>query len=57
MNEEIILNAAEMVREKLENEGSGHDWFHIERVWKNAIKIGRTRRIRHFMIQLATFCA
>ena len=44
MNEEIILNAAEMVREKLENEGSGHDWFHIERVWKNAIKIGRTEK-------------
>ncbi|GEQ33991.1 metal-dependent phosphohydrolase [Marinilactibacillus psychrotolerans] len=53
MNEEIVLSAAEMVREKLENEGSGHDWFHIERVWKNAIKIGRTEKVDMFVVQLA----
>lgn len=27
------------VKEKLENAEGGHDWFHIERVYKNAIKI------------------
>lgn len=53
MNEEIILSAAEMVREKLKDEGSGHDWFHIERVWKNAIKIGQSEKVDMFVVQLA----
>lgn len=53
MNEEIILSTAEMVRARLEGEGSGHDWFHIERVWKNAVKIGQTEKVDLFVVQLA----
>ncbi|MEN9488108.1 MAG: putative protein YedJ, partial [Bacteroidota bacterium] len=29
------------VKEKLENAEGGHDWFHIERVYKNAILISK----------------
>ncbi|MCP2044515.1 HD domain-containing protein [Pontibacter sp. HSC-36F09] len=32
----IIDETARYVREQLEGEGSGHDWWHIFRVWKNA---------------------
>ena len=32
----IIEETAHYVREQLEGEGSGHDWWHIFRVWKNA---------------------
>lgn len=32
----IIKNIADLVKEKLFNEGTGHDWFHVERVWKLA---------------------
>lgn len=53
MNEEIIMSTAEMVRSKLAGEGSGHDWFHIERVWRNAIKIGRAEKADMFIVQLA----
>lgn len=53
MNEEIILSTAQMVRARLEGEGSGHDWFHIERVWKNAVKIGGTEKVDLFVVQLA----
>lgn len=53
MNEEIVLSTAEMVRARLEGEGSGHDWFHIERVWKNAVKIGQTEKVDLFVVQLA----
>lgn len=33
---QIILNTIEFVKQQLQNAEGGHDWFHIERVWKNA---------------------
>ena len=37
MNEQqIIHNTITFVKHKLHNAEGGHDWFHIERVWKNA---------------------
>jgi uncharacterized protein len=38
---------------KLENEASGHDWWHVYRVWKNAIQIGRSEKVDLFVVQLA----
>lgn len=35
----IIDKTLLFVKEKLENAEGGHDWFHIERVYKNSIKI------------------
>lgn len=32
----IILSTINFVKEQLSNAEGGHDWFHIERVWKNA---------------------
>lgn len=34
--QEIIDKTSDFVRKKFENEGSGHDWWHIYRVWNNA---------------------
>lgn len=36
MSSEIIKKTAEYVRQKLMNEPTGHDWFHVERVWRLA---------------------
>ncbi len=38
----IIDTTIFFVKEKLENAEGGHDWFHIERVYKNAILIARS---------------
>lgn len=32
-NSDIIAKTADFVRDKLDGEGSGHDWWHILRVW------------------------
>jgi len=37
--EQIILNTIDFVKETLEGAEGGHDWFHIERVYKNALLI------------------
>lgn len=36
---ELINKTVELVKEKLEGTESGHDWFHIERVWKLSLHI------------------
>ena len=40
-NEGVIKNIISIVREVLEGEGSGHDWWHIVRVYNNAIDIAQ----------------
>ncbi|WP_303311541.1 HD domain-containing protein [Hymenobacter sp. BT730] len=35
-NSDIIARTADFVRDKFLNEGSGHDWEHIRRVWQTA---------------------
>lgn len=52
-NEQIIAQTAEHIRIKLEGEGSGHDWWHVYRVWKNAIHIGKQEKADLFVIELA----
>lgn len=37
----LIDNAILFVKEKLNNAEGGHDWFHIERVYKNAVLIAQ----------------
>ena len=50
--EEIIEKTKGYVKEKFEGEGSGHDWWHIYRVWRNALVIGEKERADLFVCQL-----
>ena len=34
MHSDLIQNTADFVKEKLQGAEAGHDWYHIERVWK-----------------------
>jgi uncharacterized protein len=38
-NPDLINNTILFVKQKLDNAEGGHDWFHIERVYKNALQI------------------
>ncbi len=40
-NPDLISKTILFVKEKLENAEGGHDWFHIERVFKNAVLISK----------------
>jgi uncharacterized protein len=35
----LIAKTIQFVKEQLQNAEGGHDWFHIERVYKNALLI------------------
>jgi len=53
MNNEIIDKTVLFVKETLRNAEAGHDWFHIERVWKNSIKIAETEKCNKFIVEMA----
>ncbi len=51
---EIIKKTEEFVRDVLKNETTGHDWYHIERVWKNALLIQKQEGAGNlFVIEMA----
>lgn len=50
---ELINKTIELVKEKLEGTESGHDWFHIERVWKLSLHIQEKEGGDKLVIELA----
>lgn len=51
--EQIIQKTADYIREEFSDDSSGHDWWHIYRVWKNAIAICEIEKADSFIVQLA----
>lgn len=49
----IIDQTAAYVQSKLHGEGSGHDWWHVYRVWRNAVHICKEENADLFIVQLA----
>ncbi len=53
MNKTQIINQTiQFVKETLQGAEGGHDWFHIERVWKNAKLIAKNENADLFIIEL-----
>lgn len=51
-NNILVSKIAEEVKLKMEGEGSGHDWWHVYRVWKMAEIIGRAEKANLFIVEL-----
>jgi uncharacterized protein len=51
--EHIIQQTADYIRKEFSDDSSGHDWWHIYRVWKNAIAICEIEKADMFIVQLA----
>lgn len=49
----VIQKTKQMVKEQFQHEGSGHDWWHIYRVWKNAKAIAKQEEADQFIVELA----
>ncbi|MGZ5253681.1 MAG: HD domain-containing protein [Flavitalea sp.] len=51
--QDVILSTIEFVKETLANAEGGHDWFHIERVWKTARHIADQEDVDIYVVELA----
>ena len=52
-SEEIIEETIRFVKETLADAEGGHDWFHIERVYKNTLLIAKDEKVDILVVSLA----
>lgn len=52
-SEEIIQKTINFVKNELQNAEGGHDWFHIERVYKNALLISESEKVDRTIVSLS----
>jgi len=53
MNQDIIDKTEAHVKEAMASESSGHDWYHVDHVRRNALKIASKEGGDHHIIELA----
>src|SRR6476620_509370 len=51
-HESIIESTVEFVKAELQDAEAGHDWFHILRVWKNAITLAKREHANLLIVEL-----
>ncbi len=52
-NQNLINDTIAFVKKELKNAEGGHDWFHIERVYKNALLIANGEKCDSLIVQLS----
>lgn len=50
---ETIKKTADFVKNKFSNDSSGHDWWHIYRVWQLAKHISKQERADDFVVEMS----
>lgn len=50
--DDLIINTIKFVKKTLANAEGGHDWFHIERVWRNAKLIAANEQVDMLVVEL-----
>lgn len=53
--EDILIKVQEYIKETFLKEGTGHDYYHIERVVINSRKISQTEQADSFIVELAAW--
>ena len=53
--DEILKIVEEYVKQKCINDSSGHDWWHIKRVEKNAMLINKDEKANEFVIKMIVY--
>lgn len=50
---QMIEKTKDYVKNNMNNEEPGHDWWHVYRVWKMAKRIGREEKADTFVVEMA----
>ncbi len=51
-SQDLINNCISFVKNELLGAKGGHDWFHIERVYRNALLIASKEKVNHLIVAL-----
>lgn len=52
INTTLVQETIAFVKQTLQGAEGGHDWFHIERVYKNALLISKSEQVDTFIVSL-----
>jgi len=52
-NDEILQRTADHVRQVFQDDSSGHDWWHVHRVWRMALRLAQQEGGDPFVVALA----
>lgn len=53
MNKQLIINkTAQYIKAKMSGESTGHDWWHIYRVWQMSKKIAKSEKADLFIVEM-----
>jgi uncharacterized protein len=52
-NDETIQQTVNYIKQEFQGDSSGHDWWHIYRVWKNALSLCQVEKADVFTVELA----
>jgi uncharacterized protein len=50
---DIIQKTSEYIKQEFGSDSSGHDWWHIYRVWRNALLLCEYEKADRFIVELA----
>ncbi len=50
---QIIRTVVQILQKNYRDDTSGHDWWHLERVWKMARRLANGERVNHFVLEMA----
>lgn len=50
---DVLEQTIAHIRQRMSQDSSGHDWFHVQRVWQTALAIGRAEGADLYIVQLA----
>ena len=51
--DDLIERAAHFARERMQGDGSGHDWWHVERVRRTALRLAEQEHADAIVVELA----
>ncbi len=51
-HQDVIEKTITFVKQTLKHAEGGHDWFHVERVYKNSLLIAKSENVNLFTVQL-----
>ena len=49
----IVKRIIELLKDRFRIDSSGHDWFHLERVWKMAKRLAKGEQVNQYLLEMA----
>lgn len=53
LQQAVVAQVVSLLKVRYQNDPSGHDWYHLERVWRMAKRLARGEHVDQFVLEMA----